>query len=66
MSDKQCPVCDEPFKDGDRVVAVMLSVFHEIPSDVHYAIEQPTACVEIVHSACYDWADHEPPEEILS
>lgn len=58
-----CSVCDYPFKDEDKIVAVMLSTFHHIPSDVHYAISEPKVCVEIIHRACYDFPSGEPPEE---
>jgi hypothetical protein len=61
MSQRECPICDEPFKDKDKIVAVMLSVYRDIESDVHYAIEQPTLCIEIVHNDCYDWEDVEDP-----
>lgn len=54
-----CPVCDCPFKDGDKVVAVMLSEYKEIESDVHYAITTPTQCVEIIHRECYDFPNNE-------
>jgi hypothetical protein len=54
-----CPICDEPFKDGDKVVASMMSIYRAIESDVHYAIEQPTVCLEIVHDGCYDYEDLE-------
>jgi hypothetical protein len=54
-----CPICDEPFKDGDKVVASMLSRYKALESSVHYAIEQPTLCIEIVHSSCFDWDEHD-------
>lgn len=56
---KDCPICDMPFKDGENIVAVMLSTFKDIPSDASFAITQPTQCIEIVHSDCYDWEDHD-------
>ena len=59
MSDKLCPICDEPFKDDEDIVAIMLSKFRAIESSVHYAIKQPTTCIEIVHSGCFDWEDYE-------
>lgn len=54
-----CPVCDEPFKDGDKLVAVMLSEYKAIESDVHYVIKEPRECVEIVHRECYDFPNGE-------
>lgn len=59
---RSCPMCDYEFKDGDKLVAVMLSTFKEIDSDVHYAITTPTACVEIIHRDCYDFPYGEAPE----
>lgn len=56
---KLCPVCDLPFKDGQKIVAVMLSEYKDIPSTVSFAIQQPTACVEIVHASCYDFPNGE-------
>ncbi len=57
--EKFCPVCDIQFNDGDDIVAVMVSKFKAIESDVNFAIDHPTTCVEIVHSECYDWEDIE-------
>lgn len=61
---KTCPVCDYPFKDGDLLVAVMLSSYKEIESDVHYAITTPTECVEVIHRECYDFPESEGPNYI--
>jgi len=62
--EKFCMVCDMPFKDGDRLAAVMLSTFKEIESDVHYAITTPTQCIEIVHLGCYDGPIPDEPPQI--
>lgn len=56
---RMCPICDYPFKDGDKLVAVMLSEYKEIDSEVHYAITAPTQCVEIIHRECYDFPNGE-------
>ena len=53
MSRPLCPVCDSSFKDGERIVAVMMSEYKDIDSEVHYAIKQPTTCIEIIHVNCY-------------
>ena len=58
MSEKLCPICEYPFKDGEKIVAIMLSTFKAIPSEVSFAITQPKVCIEIVHNACYDWEDY--------
>lgn len=57
MLDKLCPTCEQPFEDGDDVVAIMLSKYKKIPSEVNFAIYQPTECIEIVHSDCFDYED---------
>lgn len=59
--EKMCPVCDCAFKDGDKIVAVMLSEYKQIGSDVHYAITTPTECVEIIHHECYDFPNADVP-----
>lgn len=63
---KSCPICDYPLNDGDDVVAIMVSKFKVIPSAVNFAIEPPTKCVEVVHSACFDWEDYDDKEEELA
>jgi len=47
-----CQKCQKPFKEGDRVKAVVLSVFHEISSTVTYAIEKPYECLSLEHLNC--------------
>lgn len=59
MNQKLCPVCELPFDDGAKIVAVMLSTYKAIESSVNFAITQPTQCVEIVHDECYDWEDYD-------
>jgi hypothetical protein len=54
-----CPICEIGFKDGEDIVAVMLSTYKQIESSTSFAIDHPTRCLEIVHSGCYDWDDHE-------
>ena len=61
---KICPVCEIEFKDKDKLVAAMLSEFKEIASDVHFAIAQPTQCLEIFHIGCYDGDEHLEHENI--
>jgi hypothetical protein len=56
---KDCPICDYPFKDGDDVVAIMVAKFKMIDSDVNYAIDHPTKCIELVHSECFDWDEYD-------
>lgn len=51
---KECCICGETFKDGDKLVAVMMAEYKEIESDVHFAITPPTRCIEIFHIECYD------------
>lgn len=59
MSVQVCPICDVQFKHGDELAAVVLSTFVDIPSDVAYAITEPRKCLEIIHSDCYDWEEHD-------
>lgn len=61
---KVCNICDYELKDGDDVVAIMVAKFKMIESEAAYAIEHPTKCVEIVHSECFAWEDHENGEPV--
>ncbi len=56
---RDCPICDYPLKDGDDVVAIMVAKFKMLPSDVNYAIEHPTKCIELMHSECFDWSEYD-------
>jgi hypothetical protein len=47
-----CAKCGKDLKDGDRVKAVVLSIFHEISSTVSYAIEKPYECLSLEHVDC--------------
>jgi len=47
-----CAKCGRPFKDGEHVKAVVLSVFHEISSSVTFAIEKPYECISMEHVSC--------------
>jgi hypothetical protein len=60
---KDCPICDYPIKDGDDVVAIVVAKFKMINSDVNYAIEHPTRCIELVHNECFDWQDYDEEPE---
>ena len=60
--EKECPVCDYPLRDGDDVVAIMVAKFKMLASDVNYAIEQPTRCIELVHNECFNWGDYDEHE----
>jgi hypothetical protein len=64
--EKFCTVCDEPFKDGDKLAVVMLSEFKTIDSDVHFAIRPPEHCLELFHLGCYDnGVDGQAPQDEL-
>ena len=52
-----CKKCGKEFKDGDRVKAVVLSIYHQISSSVSYAIEKPYECVSLEHVECADLED---------
>ena len=47
-----CKKCGNEFKDGDRVIAVVLSVYRQISSSVSYAIERPYECLSLEHVEC--------------
>lgn len=47
-----CVYCERPFRDGDHVRAIVLSVYHEIPSARSYAIEKPYECESLRHIEC--------------
>ena len=49
-----CKKCGKEFKDGDKVIAVVLSVYHQISSNVTYAIERPYECLSLEHIECSD------------
>lgn len=51
---KFCGVCEQKINNGDRVVAVVVSVFVDIPSTKSFAIEKPTQCLEVQHLGCND------------
>lgn len=51
---RECPICSFPLRDGDEVVAIMVAKFKLLESDVNYAIEQPTRCIELIHNECFD------------
>jgi hypothetical protein len=53
-----CKKCGKEFKDGDRVKAVVLSIYHQISSSVSYAIEKPYECTSLEHVEC-GFPDHE-------
>ena len=53
-----CKICGKEFKDGDRVKAVVLSVYRQISSSVAYAIEKPYDCLSLEHIEC---GENEPP-----
>jgi len=47
-----CAKCGKPLKDGDRVKAVVLSIYREISSSVSYAIDKPYECQSLEHVDC--------------
>jgi hypothetical protein len=49
---RMCPKCSKPLKDGDRIKAVVLSIFREISSSVSYAIDKPYECISLEHVDC--------------
>ena len=49
-----CPKCGKALHDGDRVKALVLSIYREISSAVSYAIEKPYECLSLEHVNCKD------------
>ena len=47
-----CAKCGRALKDGDKVKAVVLSIFRGISSTVSYAIEKPYDCLSLEHVNC--------------
>ena len=60
---KECPICSYPLRDGDIVIAIMASKFKLLDSDVNYAIEQPTRCIELIHDECFDFNAYNSDKE---
>jgi hypothetical protein len=59
---RDCPVCDYPLRDGDEVVAVVVAKFKLLQSEVNYAIEHPSRCIELMHNECFDWTSYDVNE----
>ena len=56
---RQCHICKRHFLDGEEIVAAMVTVFHDVPSRIAYAVEQPSDCLAMCHRYCYgDKNDH--------
>lgn len=60
---KICPICDEPFKDGQAAVAIMATKVKIIPSDAVFAVEHPNKLIEIVHDECFDYSEYGDEED---
>lgn len=60
---KICPICDIAFQNEDSVVAMMVAKFILIESDVNFALDHPTKCLELVHEECFDYEDYGDEDE---
>ena len=60
---KNCPICDNPLRDGDDLVAIMATKFKMIPSSTSFAVEHPTKLIEIVHDECFDYDEYNDGQE---
>lgn len=49
---KRCDQCQRPIRDGDHIRAVVLSIYHAIPSGISYAMEKPYECESLCHLEC--------------
>jgi hypothetical protein len=50
--EQSCAKCGRVLRDGDRVKAVVLSIFRQISSSISYAIEKPYDCLSLEHVEC--------------
>jgi len=48
-----CDYCDEPFKDGETITAIVDVSYKEIPSRVHFALSMPSEVSQLYHRECY-------------
>lgn len=53
---QSCAKCHKQLKDGDKVRAVVLSIFRQISSTVTFAIEKPYECLSLEHVNCEEQA----------
>lgn len=60
---KNCPICDNPFRDGEAAVAIMATRIKIIPSDTSFAVEHPHKLIEIVHDECFDYGEWEDNDD---
>jgi len=56
---KKCPICERLFHEGDKITAVVSSVYHTINSSLFYAIERPSECHKMAHEHCIGGEDVE-------
>ena len=52
MSHKICELCNRLFQGGDEVKAVIITRYVALKSDITYALEKPSECIEIIHRNC--------------
>ena len=56
---KPCKVCGVHLKEGDTVLALCVSQYHELPSRVAYAISPPMDCIDVMHLECHEGDNNE-------
>lgn len=49
---KICPNCNNLFRGGDKVRAVIISEWVDLKSKVTYALGKPEECLEVAHVNC--------------
>lgn len=60
---RECYICHGMLREDDEIVAAMVTRYHEIPSQVLYAVENPSDCLGLVHRNCYGEEGHETTTE---
>lgn len=52
-----CPNCKKEFHEGQRIIAQVLSIYHDLPKPIdsyRYAVERPLAFMDFKHMYCGD------------
>lgn len=61
---KSCDLCHNFIRDEEEIVAVVKTVFHQVPSRVSYAIQMPTECIRMFHMECAERMEDDHDTEI--
>jgi hypothetical protein len=61
---KPCDLCHNFIRDEEEIIAVVKTVFHQVPSRVSYAIQMPTECLKMFHIECAEGREGSHDTEI--